>query len=67
LVEVKGTTDLSVFVNNNKKFVPKLKKIVIHYNNKNFEIIKTFAKNFGNTIKSIEFFKENSVIVTKNN
>ncbi len=54
LVYIKGVTDLSLFVDNNESFLSKLKKVCVRYSANDIEVIKIFAKNFGNTIKCVE-------------
>ncbi len=53
-VELKGYVYLPLFVNMNEFFVSKLKKVCLKYIDNDIEVIKTFAKNFGNTIKSVK-------------
>jgi hypothetical protein len=47
------STCLSVFVDTNELLVPKLSRVQILVQSKDIQLIKTFAKNYGNSLKSV--------------
>jgi hypothetical protein len=48
-------TYLSVFVDKNELLIPKLSKVHIKLRSQDFGLIETFAKNYGNSLKSVTF------------
>jgi hypothetical protein len=53
LIALKG--DLSLFVDSNQLLIPKLTKLKTTLQSKDIELIQTFAKNYGNSLKSVLF------------
>jgi hypothetical protein len=53
LIALKG--DLSLFVDSNQLLIPKLTKLKTKLQSKDIELIQTFAKNYGNSLKSVLF------------
>jgi hypothetical protein len=52
-IELKG--DLSLFVDSNELLVPKLTNLKTRLQSKDIQLIETFAKNYGNSLKSLLF------------
>jgi hypothetical protein len=48
-------TYLSLFIDKNELLIPKLSKVAIRLLSEDFQLIETFAKNYGNSLKSITF------------
>jgi hypothetical protein len=53
LIALKG--DLSLFVDSNQLLIPKLTKLKTKLQSKDIQLIQTFAKNYGNSLKSVLF------------
>jgi hypothetical protein len=48
-------THLSLFVDKNEPLIPKLSEVVIRLRSQGIQLIETFAKNYGNSVKSVLF------------